>query len=343
MQLNDFDYELPAELIAQQPAIQRDSSRLLVFDRLHATRRDRSFTDIVDYFDKGDVLVVNDTRVMPARLLGRKPSGGRVELLLVRQAGDDPACWLAMTRSSKPLRPGTRLSFGTRLHAELLDEARQQFRRVRLEWQGELQDVLAEVGTLPLPPYIQREVESSDRERYQTVFARHTGSVAAPTAGLHFTPQVLASLEAKGVLISSVTLHVGPGTFLPVRVENLDEHRMHCEQYEVSEELAETVNRARSEGRRVIAVGTTSTRALESACDATGMLQAGIGETELFITPGYRFRLVDALVTNFHLPRSTLLVLVAAFAGHEQVLEAYRHAVAERYRFFSYGDCMLIV
>jgi len=343
MQLSDFDYELPAELIAQQPAMQRDSSRLLVLDRLHATCSDKLFTDIVDYFGEGDVLIVNDTRVMPARLLGRKPSGGRVELLLVRQDGDDPACWLAMTRSSKPLRPGTRLSFGTRLHAELLDEARQQFRRVQLEWRGDLQEVLAEVGTLPLPPYIQREVESADRERYQTVFARHTGSIAAPTAGLHFTPQVLSALEAKGVQISSVTLHVGPGTFLPVRVENLDEHRMHCEQYEVSEELADTVNRARAEGRRVVAVGTTTTRALESACDDAGLLQSGMGETELFITPGYRFKLVDVLVTNFHLPRSTLLMLVSAFAGREQVLEAYRHAVAERYRFLSYGDCMLIV
>jgi len=343
MHLDDFDYDLPDDLIAQQPATQRDSSRLLVLERPNASLADKSFPDVVDFLQQGDVLIVNNTRVIPARLLGHKPSGGRVELLLVRQDGNDPACWLAMTRSSKPIRVGTRLRFADRLEAELLDDGSQQLRRVRLSWQGDLHEVLEAVGRLPLPPYIQREVEIGDRERYQTVFAQHAGSIAAPTAGLHFTPQVLASLEAKGVIIASLTLHVGPGTFLPVRVENLAEHRMHSECYEVSPQLAEIVNTARREGRRVVAVGTTTTRALESACDDEGMLRAGSSETDLFITPGYTFRLVDALVTNFHLPRSTLLMLVAAFAGRELVLSAYQHAVQQRYRFFSYGDCMLIV
>jgi len=343
MQLNDFDYDLPADLIAQQPATQRDSSRLLVLDRPNASLTDQTFPQIVDYFQHGDVLIVNDTRVIPARLLGKKPSGGRVELLLVRQDGDAASCWQAMTRSSKPLRAGTRLSFGGLLEAEMLDDGGQQLRRVRLSWQGDLHEVLETVGKLPLPPYIQREVELADRERYQTVFARHAGSIAAPTAGLHFTPEILQELDAKGVTRSSVTLHVGPGTFLPVRVENLADHRMHSERYEISPQLAATVNQARAEGRRIVAVGTTTTRALEAACDSEGGLRPGSAETDLFITPGYKFRVVDALITNFHLPCSTLLMLVAAFAGREQVLKAYQHAVQKRYRFFSYGDCMLIV
>ncbi len=343
MRLSDFDFELPDELIAQQPAQRRDASRLLVMDRRDGGVQDTQFPALADYLRAGDLLVLNDTRVMPARLYGLKPTGGRVEVLLVRQLDDsDGDEWLAMTRASKPLREGTWLTFGDDFRAAVVDASHGELRRLRFEWKGAFFDQLERYGRMPLPPYIRRDDGQGDRDRYQTVFAREVGSVAAPTAGLHFTPDMLAALTSRGVEVQFLTLHVGPGTFQPVRVENLSEHRMHRECYEIPGEVAEAVARARREGRRVVAVGTTTTRALESACDATGTLRAGIGETEIFITPGFRFRVVDALVTNFHLPRSTLLMLVSAFAGRERVLAAYRHAVAQRYRFFSYGDCMLI-
>jgi len=342
MKLSDFDFELPAELIAQHPAEQRDSSRLMVLDRQQGAPIDARFPEIVDYLRSGDLLVVNDTRVMPARLLGRKPTGGSVEVLLVRPLNADCSEWLAMTRSSKPLRPGTSIDFGPLLQGELVEEGADLLRRIRLTWQGEFDQVLERVGRIPLPPYIRREDDAVDRERYQTMFARARGSVAAPTAGLHFTPEILARLASRGVEIGSLTLHVGPGTFLPVRVEEVTTHRMHTERYEIAPRLAEQVSAARREGRRVVAVGTTTTRALEAASDETGCLRVGGADTDIFIYPGYRFRVVDAMVTNFHLPCSTLLMLVCAFAGKDRTLSAYRHAVSERYRFFSYGDCMLI-
>jgi len=343
MRLSDFDFDLPAELIAQQPAERRDASRLLVLDRHTGALRDESFSALTRYLRPGDLMVINDTRVLPARLYGVKPTGGRVEVLLVRKASDrDDTEWLAMTRSSKPVREGTRLAFGDGLAAVVIDAEHGELRRLRFDWQGDFQAQLERHGRIPLPPYIRRSEEDDDRDRYQTVFAREAGSVAAPTAGLHFTPGVLEELAGRGVEIRPLTLHVGPGTFQPVRVENLAEHRMHREYYEIPETLAAAVNDARRDGRRIVAVGTTTTRALESACGDDGLLCPGAGDTEIFITPGFRFRVVDALVTNFHLPRSTLLMLVSAFAGRERVLEAYGHAVKQRYRFFSYGDCMLI-
>jgi S-adenosylmethionine:tRNA ribosyltransferase-isomerase len=342
MHVSDFDFELPRELIAQKPSDRRGDSKLLVIDRNSTACTDTTFSSFNSFLRQGDLLVVNDSKVIPARLLGVKPSGGKVEVLLVRSTSDDLTEWLAMTRSSKPLRVGALIDFGHGFQAEILGEAEDQLRRVALRFTGDLNSVLERVGKLPLPPYIRREPEDVDIDRYQTVFARAAGSVAAPTAGLHFTPEVLKDLRGKGVLVESLTLHVGPGTFLPVRVDKVSEHRMHREFFDIPAALAAQVNEAKKEGRRVVAVGTTTTRALESACDESGGLIPGPADTDIFISPGYRFKVVDALVTNFHLPCSTLLMLVAAFAGHERILEAYRHAVAKRYRFFSYGDCMLI-
>ena len=343
MLLKDFDYNLPEDLIAQYPASQRENSRLLVLGRELNTLSDSHFPDIVGYLQEGDVLVVNNTRVMPARLQGKKKSGGRVEILLVRQDQRDPAIWQVMSRSSKPLRVGTCIDFDGIMQAEILETGDGYLKNARLSWQGDLEEVLGRIGTIPLPPYIDRETVAADLERYQTVFAHQAGSVAAPTAGLHFTDLIFEQLRHKGVSIVELTLHVGPGTFLPVRTEDLKQHRMHSEAYTITQEIAEAVNLARQQRRRIVAVGTTSTRALESATTAEGITVAGTAETELFVTPGYRFRAVDALVTNFHLPCSTLLMLVSAFAGRDKVMAAYRHAIAKKYRFFSYGDCMLIV
>ena len=343
MNLSDFDYHLPEQLIAQQPAQSRDGSRLLVYNRGTGRIEDRLFPDVCDFLNPGDLLVFNDTKVIPARLLGQKSTGGRVELLLVRCISEDGRRWQAMSRSSKPIRPGTLLQFGQGLEAEVLTAASEMLCDVKLLCEENAFDVLERIGHIPLPPYIQRSDDLRDRERYQTVFARHPGSVAAPTAGLHFTREILDRLAERDVECADLTLHVGPGTFLPVRSEDISRHRMHREAFEISSALAEKVNRAKEEGRRVIAVGTTTTRALESAVDTSGKLSSGRSETEIFIRPGYTFRVVDALITNFHLPRSTLLMLVSAFAGREKMLDVYRHAVARNYRFFSYGDCMLIV
>lgn len=343
MQLEDFDFTLPEELIAQYPAERRDGSRLMLLNRKAGTICTGDFTQVVNAFQAGDLLVVNDTRVIPARLLGHKESGGKVEVFLVRRLmNTDGEDWLCMTRSSRSLKVGTQLQLGEGLQAEVLAGAEPPHRHIRFFCDGPFLERIDQVGHLPLPPYITRPDNAADRERYQTIFACNEGAVAAPTAGLHFTTEILEQLRDKGVEICALTLHVGLGTFLPVRVDDVRSHKMHAELYAVPEETAHAVNRARAEARRVVALGTTAARALESAVDDQGLLQAGDGESEIFIYPGYRFRLVDALFTNFHLPKSTLLMLVSALAGRDFILQAYRQAVEERFRFFSYGDCMLI-
>ncbi|MCD6527073.1 MAG: tRNA preQ1(34) S-adenosylmethionine ribosyltransferase-isomerase QueA [Desulfuromonas sp.] len=346
MYVTDFDYELPDELIAQYPAEQRDASRLMVLDRQQQKIQSDLFVHIDRYFKCGDVLVVNDTRVIPARLLGHKESGGKIEVFLVRKLDLEGECWLCLTRSSKSPKPGTRLLLADRLKATVLEGGEQGYRHIRFEGcfdaDGDFLALLDEIGKLPLPPYISREPQREDRERYQTTFSAKPGAVAAPTAGLHFTEQVLERLRAKGVIICPLTLHVGLGTFLPIRVEKVLDHRMHGEHYQIPQQTADEVNLAKQQGRRVVALGTTATRTLEFSVDDQGVLQAGDGMTDMFIYPGYQFKIVDALVTNFHLPQSTLLMLVSALAGKEFVLKAYQQAVEEKYRFFSYGDCMFI-
>lgn len=344
MQLTDFDFSLPEELIAQQPATRRDASRLMCLRRSNEQVDCRQFSDLPEYFRAGDVLVLNDTRVIPARLLGQKKTGGKVEIFLVRRDMQvtETEEWFCLTKSSRPLRTGTELQLADDLSAVILEEVDSPYRRVRFHCAGDFMQRVEEVGHLPLPPYIKRENNRADHSRYQTVFAREKGAVAAPTAGLHFTAEMLRRLRDIGVEILSLTLHVGLGTFLPVRVDDVRQHKMHAEVYHVPQVTADKVNLARQEGRRVFALGTTSARALETAADGDGLLRAGCGESEIFIYPGYRFKLVDALITNFHLPKSTLLMLVSAFAGRDFVLSAYQQAVEERFRFFSYGDCMLI-
>jgi len=345
MQLTDFDFLLPDELIAQVPVATRDTSRLLCLDRQLTTIESRQFVDILEYFQPGDVLVVNDTKVIPARLLGQKQTGGKVEVLLVRPYPGETADeeWLCLTKSSRPLRTGTVVEFSPNFSAEVLEETEAPYRRVRFSCSGAFMDNVEEVGHLPLPPYIKREDRQEDRSRYQTIFAREKGAVAAPTAGLHFTEKILQQLTAAGVEILNLTLHVGLGTFLPVRVEDIRQHKMHAEFFSIPETTAAAVNLACREGRRIFALGTTSARALETAATDDDLLMAGSGDSEIFIYPGYRFKIVDALITNFHLPKSTLLMLVSAFAGRDFILSAYQRAVEERFRFFSYGDCMLIV
>jgi len=342
----DLDFPLPEELIAQAPVEPRDASRLLHLPRGDGPPRDLAFTDLPGLLAPGDLLVLNDSRVIPARLVGRKESGGKVELLLVEPVPGAPSAasspWVAMAQASKPIRVGARLDFDG-LPARVERVAGEGFYEVRFEVDdAALGAELERVGRVPLPPYIRRDAGPADRERYQTVLAREPGSVAAPTAGLHFTQGLLGRLAERGVERATVTLHVGPGTFLPVRASRLDDHRMHAERYEVPESTARAFALARERGGRVVAVGTTAVRTLESAFSEGG-LRAGPGRTEIFIRPGHVFRAVDGMVTNFHLPRSTLLALVCAFGGMGPVLDAYRHAVASRYRFFSYGDAMVIV
>lgn len=343
MHLSDFDYELPEALVAQQPLPQRTASRLMVLDRKAGQVEHGRFTELPSTLREGDLLIRNETRVIPARLLGEKETGGQVELLLVQQTATDGLEWQCMSKCSKPLRLGGHVRFPGGVVGEVVRLLEDGQRVVRFHCPGDFMDFLEECGHIPLPPYIRREDQLQDRERYQTVFAAHPGAIAAPTAGLHFTGETFASLVDRGVEVHGVTLHVGPGTFLPVRTDNLRDHRMHDEAYEVPEQTAVAINAAKAEGRRVIALGTTVTRTLEAAADEQGQLLAGAGSTDLFIRPGFNFKIVDALVTNFHLPKSTLLVLVAAFAGRDFVLRAYREAVAQKYRFFSYGDCMLIL
>jgi S-adenosylmethionine:tRNA ribosyltransferase-isomerase len=347
--ISDFDYELPEELIAQRPAPERDASRMLVVDRASASWRDAQFSDLPSELSAGDTLVVNNTRVFPARLEGRRePSGGQVELLLIEER--EPLVWDALARPARRLSRGQVLTFGDgRLRAEVLTEHADGRRTVRFSCAGDFDALVEELGRMPLPPYIKRarletdETRSAeDRERYQTVYAAARGAIAAPTAGLHFTPRVFESLRARGISVAEITLHVGYGTFAPVRATDLSEHVVEPERFEIGDEAAREINAARGEGRRIIAVGTTSVRALESAADASGFVRAGRGLAGITITPGYEFKTVGGLVTNFHLPRSSLLLLVSAFAGRDLVLAAYRHAVAARYRFYSYGDCMLI-
>ncbi|MBD0373164.1 MAG: tRNA preQ1(34) S-adenosylmethionine ribosyltransferase-isomerase QueA [Pyrinomonadaceae bacterium] len=345
MLISDFDYELPEELIAQHPLERRDASRMLVLERASETWHDSRFALLPSYVRAGDLLVVNNTRVFPARLRGvREPTGGQVELFLIRER--EPNVWEALTRPARRLPTGTRVSFkDSRLRAEITDALDEGRRVIRFHADAPLAGLLEEIGETPLPPYIKRDAEdfpAEDRERYQTVYAQKRGAIAAPTAGLHFTPQVIEELRSRGASLTEITLHVGYGTFEPVRVEDLSEHRVEAEQFEITDEAARMINETRERGGRIIAVGTTTTRALEAASDDEGRIRAHVALAELTITPGYRFRAVDALITNFHLPRSSLLVLVSTFAGRELVRRAYEHAVESRYRFYSYGDCMLI-
>lgn len=346
MHLRDFDYDLPPELIAQEPAIERDAARLLVLSRASGEIEHRRFSDLSEYLRPGDLLVLNDTKVIPARLYGVHEDGKRVEILLVRPAGD--SCWEALVKPAKPARVGRRLilAFG-HLEVTVVAPGIHGRRVLRLPTDVDLRAILHSYGVMPLPPYVRRgmgdEGREADHERYQTVYAREEGAVAAPTAGLHFTRALLDRIRAQGVQVTSLTLHVGPGTFQPVRVEDVSRHRMEPEHYTIPEEAARAIKAAKAEGRRVVAVGTTSVRTLEHAAARHGTLRAGAGEADLFITPGYRFKVVDALITNFHLPRSTLLMLVSAFAGLDLIRRTYTEAVALRYQFYSYGDAMLIL
>jgi S-adenosylmethionine:tRNA ribosyltransferase-isomerase len=336
MHVDDFDFELPEALIAQHPLPSRDASRLL--DLTGKDMVDRQIRDLPALVRPGDVWVINDTRVIPARLLGTKPSGGRVELLLLEPAGDADV-WLAWGKANRPLRIGERIGIADGFSAEVLGRDGKQV-RVRL-CADDVPAAIEAHGHMPLPPYIQRPDGTGDRARYQTVFAANPGAVAAPTAGLHLTEALMRAMEQAGACFTQLTLHVGPGTFQPVQAERVEDHLMHSEFYAVPEATADRVNAARREGRRIVAVGTTALRALEAA-GARGTLAAGSGRTDIFIYPGYRFRVVDALLTNFHLPRSTLLMLVAAMIGRERLLAAYAHAMAAGYRFYSYGDAMLV-
>lgn len=333
----DFDYPLPPDRIAQEPLADRAASRLLVLERATGAIAHRHFRDIVDLIPAGDVLALNTSRVIPARLHGKRESGNAAEILLVRALPD--GTWLAMGHPGGKLKPGRRVTFGDDSAVEIVEVLGGGLRRVRFVGALDARATVAQYGEVPLPPYIRRSPTAADRERYQTVYAAHDGSVAAPTAGLHFTPALLDALRAKQVAVVSLDLHVGPGTFKPVEVDDLSAHPMHPEPYEIPDETAAVVN----ERKGVWAVGTTVVRALESAADAAGRVRAGAGETSLFIHPPYEFKVVDRLVTNFHLPRSTLLMLVCAFGGYERVMRAYREAVAEGYRFYSYGDAMAIV
>lgn len=339
MKTKDYWYDLPEELIAQTPLQQRDASRLMLLDRESGEVRHSAFHRLREFLRPGDCLVMNDSRVLPARLFGKRPSGGAVEVLLLTDRGDN--VWECLTRPGRKTPVGTKISFGDGLlEAEVVEAVEDGNKLLRFRYEGIFLEVLDRLGQVPLPPYIRESLP--DAERYQTVYSRNPGSAAAPTAGLHFTPELLAELEAMGVELCYVTLHVGLGTFRPVKEEEITDHVMHAEYCIVSEETAMRVNRARREGRRVIAVGTTSCRTLEAVSAEDGSLQAHSDWVNIFIYPGYRFKCIDALITNFHLPESTLIMLVSAFAGREHVLEAYRQAVEEGYRFFSFGDAMLI-
>ena len=338
MKLSDFMYDLPEERIAQTPVEPRDHSRLMVLNRAEHTIEHKHFYDIIDYLNPGDALVINETRVIPARLIGERPSGGACEILLLKQLA--PKRWEALVRPGKKLRPGAEVSFGGgRLTARIAEIVEGGGRIVDFTCEGTMEAALDELGEMPLPPYIHEKLKN--RERYQTVYARQEGSAAAPTAGLHFTPELLERIRAKGIDVIPVLLHVGLGTFRPVKVENVEEHEMHSEYFEVTEDAARRVNAARERGCRVVAVGTTSVRTLESAAE-DGKLIAKKGDTQIFIRPGYEYQMVDALITNFHLPGSTLMMLVSALYDRERILDAYRVAVEDEYRFFSFGDAMLI-
>lgn len=340
MNVKDYDYDLPEELIAQVPLEDRSSSRLMVLDRQTGDVEHRHFTDILEYLHPGDCLVINNTKVIPARLFGvKEDTQAKIEVLLLKRKEND--IWETLVKPGKKAKPGTKLVFGDGLlTAEVVDVVEEGNRLIQFHYDGIFEEILDQLGQMPLPPYITHQLK--DKNRYQTVYAKYDGSAAAPTAGLHFTKELLQKVKDMGVDIAEVTLHVGLGTFRPVKVENVLDHHMHSEFYMVSQEAADKINRAKESGHRVIAVGTTSTRTLEAAADENGRLHETSGWTEIFIYPGYQFKVIDALITNFHLPQSTLVMLVSALAGREHVLHAYETAVKERYRFFSFGDAMLI-
>lgn len=341
LKTSDFYFTLPDELIAQDPLEDRASSRMLVLEKATGKIQHKKFTDIIHYLNPGDCLVLNNTKVIPARLLGEKEdTHGAVEVLLLkRQEGSQ---WETLVKPGKRCRPGARLSFGDgRLKAEVVDILKEGNRLLRFDYEGIWEEVLDSLGEMPLPPYITHKLK--DKSRYQTVYAKYEGSAAAPTAGLHFTQELLQTIEEKGVSIAYVTLHVGLGTFRPVKAENILEHHMHSEYYQISKEAAEKINEAKKQNNRIICVGTTSCRTIESAADSQGYLKEGCGNTDIFIYPGYSFKVLDGLITNFHLPESTLVMLVSALAGRENILKAYKEAVEEHYRFFSFGDAMLII
>ena len=340
MKTSDFYYDLPQELIAQDPLEDRSGSRLLVLDRETGKREHRIFRDIIEYLNPEDCLVINDTKVIPARLFGVKEgTEAKIEVLLLKRRGDN--IWETLVKPGKKCRVGARISFGEGLlTGEVVDIVEEGNRLIRFAYQGIFEEILDQLGQMPLPPYIHHQLR--DKNRYQTVYAKNDGSAAAPTAGLHFTPELLEQIQRKGVKIAHVTLHVGLGTFRPVKVEDVTEHHMHSEFYVVEEDQAALINRARAEGGKIVAVGTTSCRTLESAADESGILHAGSGWTDIFIYPEYRFKITDRLITNFHLPESTLMMLVSALAGKEQIFAAYQEAIEKKYRFFSVGDAMFI-
>ena len=342
MDLHDFYYDLPEELIAQDPLSDRSSSRLMVLDRKTGEIEHKVFKDIIDYLNEGDCLVINDTKVIPARLIGVKPeTGATIEVLLLKRLEDRQDTWEVLVKPGKKAKVGAKISFGEgKLIGEIIDIVEEGNRLIQFSYEGIFEEILDELGQMPLPPYITHKLE--DKNRYQTVYAKNDGSAAAPTAGLHFTNELLDKIEAKGVKIARVTLHVGLGTFRPVKVDNILEHHMHSEYYEVSKEAADIINMTKANGGRVISVGTTSTRTLETVALEDGTIPSKSGWTDIFIYPGYKFKAVDNLITNFHLPESTLVMLVSALAGRENVLNAYSVAVKEKYRFFSFGDAMFI-
>ena len=340
MRKEDFNFDLPKELIAQDPLEDRSSSRLLVLDKETGKTEHHVFREIIDYLETGDCLVINDTKVIPARLIGSKiGTDAKIEVLLLKRKEND--VWETLVKPGKKAKIGTRISFGDGLLVgEVVDIVEEGNRLIHFEYEGIFEEILDRLGQMPLPPYITHQLE--DKNRYQTVYAKHSGSAAAPTAGLHFTPELLKKIEEKGVQIARVTLHVGLGTFRPVKVDNILEHHMHSEFYQIEEEAAEKINTAKANGKRVIAVGTTSCRTIESAAKEDGTIAPVSGWTDIFIYPGYQFKVLDCLITNFHLPESTLVMLVSALAGREHVLNAYEEAIKERYRFFSFGDAMFI-
>ena len=340
MNVSDFYYDLPEELIAQTPIEKRDESRLMVLDRAKQTIEHKTFKDIIDYLEPGDCLVRNNTKVIPARLYGKKSTGAKIEFLLLNRIEGD--IWECIVRPGHKLKPGTEVEFGDGiLKAKVLDVMEGGTRKVEFKYEGIFNEILDKIGLMPLPPYIHESLKNNDR--YQTVYAKYEGSAAAPTAGLHFTPELFEKIKEKGIEVANVTLHVGIGTFRPVKVENVEEHHMHSEHFYIKQEDADKINNAKKNGKRVIAVGTTSCRVLETIADENGMVKPTEGDTQIFIYPGYKYKCLDGLVTNFHLPESTLIMLVSALAGRDYIMKAYNEAVKERYRFFSFGDAMLIL
>ncbi len=342
MKVSEFRFDLPEELIAQHPYDKRDEARLMVIDKKTQKIEHKIFKNVVDYLEAGDCLVINNTKVLPARLYGKKETGANVEFLLLKRIEGD--FWEAMVRPGNKLKPGTKVSFGDGiLRAEILDVLDGGNRRVKFEYQGIFNEILDQIGLMPLPPYIKETLKEKEKDKYQTVYAKYDGSAAAPTAGLHFTKELLEQIKQKGVQIANVTLHVGIGTFRPVKVENIEEHNMHSEHYYIKQEDADKINTAKKNGHKVVSVGTTSCRVLESVADKNGFVQETEGDTNIFIYPGYQFKCVDQLITNFHLPESTLIMLVSSLAGKDFVMQAYQEAVKEKYQFFSFGDAMMVL